>query len=311
MTNRMVLLALVSLALVALLAGCGGSNSGSGGLVTPLGYVGKIAFDRTISGQRDIFIMTAAGSNQVNLTKGVGKHNTVPSFSPNGAQIVFESDRKSVSDLYIMQSEGSGVKRLTFDGAVKTSPHWSPDGKLIAYQRLSSSPTQFDLWTIKPDGTQATNRTKTAAFERGASWGPDSKTLFFNTDLWGLPDLARLTFGDPQWTRLTSSGEWNAGPMLSPDGTKLLFASNRSGAWHVYRMGSGGNPATVVQLTTGGDFNWNAVYVLGGTRIVFESNRKDNHFQIFSMKNDGTDMRRLTTTATLTDDRDPAWNNGG
>ena len=315
MFGRILALALASLVVAVLLTGCGGggSPSGSGGPVSPLGYLGRIAFTRHngSTGHTNIFSMYAAGTGLTNLTHDVALYSGDPSYSPDGTRIVFMSTRQGTYDLFTMASNGLEVKRLTFDGALKGAPRWSPDGTMIAYQRATGAAGNFDLWTIQPDGTQNTNRTKSGAInERNPGWGLDSKHLYYDSDGLGDRDLCSLSFSDALRPRLTSTGEENICPALSPDGTKLIFQSSRTGPWHVYRMGSGGNAATVFQVTTGSRNDASPVYIQHGARIIFTSNRKDAHYQIFSIKPDGTDLKRLTTTANSINDDAPTWNNG-
>jgi len=58
-----------------------------------------------------------------------------PQFSPDGEEIVYA---KNDRDLYIVSTSGGGERQLTFDSSVfRSFIHWSPDGKTIAYSRIS------------------------------------------------------------------------------------------------------------------------------------------------------------------------------
>jgi Tol biopolymer transport system component len=88
----------------------------------------KIVFQSTLAGgDLEIFIMDPDGSNVVQLTDNTDR-DTRPSWSPNGSQIVFTSNRDGDDDIYIMDADGSSVLQLTDDGAVDRLPNWSPDG---------------------------------------------------------------------------------------------------------------------------------------------------------------------------------------
>jgi TolB protein len=73
------------------------------------------------------------GSNLGNLTEGSVANDAHPSWSPDGKQIVFDSDRSGTPQLYIMNADGSSPRALTNDTLQNTEPKWSPDGKWIAY----------------------------------------------------------------------------------------------------------------------------------------------------------------------------------
>ncbi len=89
--------------------------------------------------------MNADGSNPVRLTNEPGD-DFAPSWSPDGTQIVFVSDRDQTAgiyDLYIMNADGSGVSRLTNDTAIDYSPDWSPDGKKIVFRSHHDGPADI------------------------------------------------------------------------------------------------------------------------------------------------------------------------
>ncbi len=70
------------------------------------------------------------------LTSAPGA-DTSPSFSPDGRQIVFESDRSGTQQLYVMGADGSGQRRISFGGGRYASPSWSPAGNLIAFTKIA------------------------------------------------------------------------------------------------------------------------------------------------------------------------------
>ena len=82
-----------------------------------------------------------------------------PQPSPDGRQVVFvvrSTDleaNKGRNDLYLVGSDGSGLKRLTSHEAADTSPRWTPDGKSILFLSTRSGSSQ--IWRIAPDGGEA------------------------------------------------------------------------------------------------------------------------------------------------------------
>lgn len=97
---------------------------------------------------------------------------------------------------------------------------------------------------------------------------PDGKTLIFagtqhrpTSDLYAKPVDGRVV------TQLTSASGDDAMPSVSPDGTRLAFASNRSGNWDIYVMPVAGGPAVQVTLDSGDELHpsWSP----DGTKLVF------------------------------------------
>ena len=68
-----------------------------------------------------------------------GSIDSTPCFSPDGSQIVCESDRGGDQQLYVMGADGSGVRRISFGAGRYGDPVWSPRGDLIAFTRLGDT----------------------------------------------------------------------------------------------------------------------------------------------------------------------------
>src|SRR5262249_59512406 len=81
------------------------------------------------SGNPDIYVLRVGGTNPTNLTKDEPTADVQPSFSPDGTQIAFRSERQGAG-IFIMGSTGESVRRLTDTGF---NPAWSPDGKEIVF----------------------------------------------------------------------------------------------------------------------------------------------------------------------------------
>jgi TolB protein len=76
--------------------------------------------------------------------------DTSPSFSPDGKFIAFNSDRSGLQQIYVMRSDGSGVKRITFGKGIYGTPVWSPRGDLIAFTKMRKG--KFYIGVMRTDG---------------------------------------------------------------------------------------------------------------------------------------------------------------
>jgi Tol biopolymer transport system component len=181
--------------------GCGATCLGDdaeGHPWSPDGH--RIAFERALIDPNGdvnlgIWVMAADGSRARQLTQlglAIGTEDHRPSWSPDGSHLVFRRTDTTVSPeaggLFMMLSNGSGVRRITPLGVDADDPAWSPDGSLIAYQ-TPPDPTQNveqDIFTIRPDGSHRTRLTSeisvTSDGFQGSnhpSWSPDGRHLVF------------------------------------------------------------------------------------------------------------------------------------
>lgn len=121
-----------------------------------------IAFesDRGTSGRERIYVMNADGTDQRRLVgQGTGEFdNDDPAWSPDGRKLAFSSDRTNDRQIFVMNSVGGGLHRLTHDrGENDSKPSWSPDGRTIAY---GSTAGGYQIWTVNSDGTNQRRLTR-------------------------------------------------------------------------------------------------------------------------------------------------------
>ena len=108
--------------------------------------------------------------------------NTGPSYSPDGNQITFESDRGGSQQIYVMNADGSGQNRISFGNGRYSTPVWSPDGKYIAFTKQGSG--RFSIGVMQPDGSG--ERILTEGFHNeGPTWAPNGRVLMFFRDSQG------------------------------------------------------------------------------------------------------------------------------
>lgn len=100
-----------------------------------------------------------------------------PDLSADGLWLTFNS-QGSREDLFVLGTDGAGMRQLTEDGAKNRGPRWSPDGKRLAYFSNRSGPWEIWLYTLEGGSTQQLTRgaTGTAAWP---VWSPDGKRLVY------------------------------------------------------------------------------------------------------------------------------------
>ncbi len=94
-------------------------------------------------------IATSDMGNEQSLTNS-GK-DTAPSISPDGSQVTFMSSRNGNWDIFVINTDGSGLSKLTEDTAADGLPTWSPDGNAIAFVSNRGGP--WAIWAMTANGT--------------------------------------------------------------------------------------------------------------------------------------------------------------
>src|SRR4051812_8025325 len=109
-------------------------------------------------------------------------------------RILFTSDRDGNGEIYSMNTDGTGVTRLTNDANTDVLGAWSPDGKRIAFTSLRDNPLG-EIYVMNADGTGVVRITNTIGSSQGASWSKDGKQLVIMSNR-DAANPATLTLAD-------------------------------------------------------------------------------------------------------------------
>ena len=146
---------------------------------------GKIVFAAEgVGGSFDLFVMNADGSGLRNLTRHAGSDMS-PSWSPDGRQIVFQTDRDGNQEISVMNADGSGLRNLTRNPGPDRDPAWSPDGRQIAF--YSRRDEGIGVFVMNTDGSGVRLLAQNGL---APAWSPDSTRLVFSKELPGNDEIA-------------------------------------------------------------------------------------------------------------------------
>jgi TolB protein len=96
------------------------------------------------------------------------------SWSPNGRKIAFQLDAAEDASLYVVNANGTGLRRLARWRDFSTTPVWSPRGRTIAFDKHDDGVHQ--IWVINADGSGARRLTRPGSFS-SPSWSPDGRRI--------------------------------------------------------------------------------------------------------------------------------------
>jgi Tol biopolymer transport system component len=175
-----------------------------------------------------------------------------PASRPLREIIVSYADETNKLQLYRINENGSARRRITGGTHDCSMPAWSPDGKKMVYVQESESGTA--LWLSDPDGKNPKMLTR-SGLNMVPSWLPDSKHIVWmvlapgknpaessQLNIMNTETLqSRRLFSDPEQVKFS-----NLMPVVSPDGTKVAFVSNRSGYYRIWLSNLDGSDARPV-----------------------------------------------------------------
>lgn len=264
----------------------------------------RILYEAVVDGGGEVFLINEDGTDAINLTRRAG-YDGMPSWSPDGEEILFVSDRgadaaagdEARGDVYIMRADGTGVRRITTDGAGYSFPKMSPDGTRIAFDASRGLPNA-QVWIMDADGSDVTRLTHNDVDEGYVSWSPDGTKLVFDSFRDGEPEIYRVDVDDLGVDRLTDFGEHIGDPRLSPSGVLLTFESGRDGNSEIYVTRADGSDP--VRLTDNPADDRAPAISPDGLRVVFCSDRGGEReaFELYVMNIDGSELTKITDTGT-------------
>jgi TolB protein len=224
-----------------------------------------------------------------------------PDWSPDGTRLVFwnGSLATETGEIYVSDADGSNRRLLTRHNRKDPRPPsdqypvWSPDGRLIAFEALSRD-DEWHIWVMRFNGTGVRRVTRDGFGGSSPSWSPDGKRLVY-TASWSGTSLAIVDLsGRTRALKTLSEADW--APEWSPDGSRIAFTST---AEHqkpeLYVVGTTGG--TTSRLTRNTATDSDPVWSPDGAWIVFSSLR-DGLDEVYAMRADGTDQRRVTRIPT-------------
>jgi TolB protein len=179
------------------------------------------------------------GVRQTPLNGDPNKQNYLPAWSPDGSKMAFTSNRDGNPEIYVVNRDGSGLRRLTNHSAIDSTPTWNPAGTQIAWTSDRTGNPQ--IWFMNADGTGQRKLTSESWCDR-PTWSPEpfNEVAYASRTGAGF-DIKIYSFGKGESTRVTDGIGTNESPAFSPNGRHIAFTSTRNGKQQIFTIARDGN----------------------------------------------------------------------
>jgi TolB protein len=264
----------------------------------------RIYFVSNRTEQSEIWSMDYDGQNLKQHTN-YNNITITPAVSADASRLAVTTYVEGIPKIYVHSLETG--RKLTFynqDASLNTTPDFTPDGKSIVY--ASSITGRSQIYLADLDGRNLRRISYSRSIDVDPVVNPKTGAqIAFVSDRPGMPQVYLMDMDGANVRKLSLGGGDAVQPAWDPQGENVAFSWTRGfepGNYNVFII----NVATqaLVQLTHGAGRNEGPVFSPSGTHIAFTSDRSGGGTEIWTMRADGTQLKRLTTKGR---NRMPVW----
>ena len=172
----------------------------------------------------NLYVVGSDGSGLRNLTSRLGADAgpgagpaSDPAWSPDGRKLAFVRLNAGLgAPIYVVEADGSGLRRLAHNPALDAAPTWSPDGRKLAF--VSERDGNSEVYVMSANGSGQRNLTRDPAFDGDPAWSPDGRSIAFRSTREGNTEVYIMNADGSGQRNLTRSPAnegwfaWQPGP---------------------------------------------------------------------------------------------------
>jgi Tol biopolymer transport system component len=226
------------------------------------------------SGKSQIWRMDPDGGHPRRFHESAA--NDYGRVAPNsdGTRIGFSSDRVGQNAIYVLDLASGQVTLVSDPAFWSFGPTWSSRDLIAFFSKKGGN--MINVWTVRPDGSEARQVTDQPGESRQPWWSPDGRTLAFSADrATGAFGIWLLTSDGSNARPITSRGIYEQ-PFWSPDGQRIAVSAMLDEPHHrIYIMDAGSSNLQPIHQPEGDD-NVHPAWSPDGRSIVFTSGKDAN-----------------------------------
>jgi len=259
-----------------------------------------------------LFILGASYA-EAQTQRLINTRDMYPGASPDGKQLVFQSNRNGTDQVFVLNVDDGGIRQLTDLPRGGETPVFSPDGNFVLFAAYVGEDNN-DVFIMNTDGSGMTQLTHSPGYDGHPRWSTDGRRIVFNSDRTSPdPDAS----WNDRWHEIFSMGADGSDVRqhtrcesvctygsLSPDGKKVLYRKVIKAAgfnWGLVNIEKNSeifiadiDGSNEINISNNAAFDGWPIWSPDGSQIAFASNRTGpaNTGQIWLMSLDGSDLRQ-------------------
>ncbi len=266
----------------------------------------KIVYLGEAEGQQDVFLFDAKSAGVTNLSNTPNAQEDTPVFSPDGSTIAFASNRSGDWEIYRMDADGGNLRAaLQSPASNEQHPAFFPDGQRLLFSTdLNSAvtPSNWDIYassislaiTSPITSTSWTQLISDSTVERFPALANDAATIAYRRELTSsVAQTSTLVINSEIYVRdgfttsaqrITNNPAYEGYPALAPDGSGVVFMSDRSGIFRLYSANIAGAGMHEIPLPPGWQMQHPRITANGSTLVfaAHDNNMSTTYDQIYS-----------------------------
>ena len=241
---------------------------------------------------------------EVILTDEPNANNSYPIASPDGEWIVYQSDRDGDFEIYVSNTVGGELQRITANSYLDRLASWSPDGEWIVYSSDRRGDGALDLMRVRFNGGEVVGEEEVILsngnYNSHPRYSPDGNSIIFTTGAdprdartW---EIASIDLDSRDVTQLTNNNVRDASAIFSNDGEQIVYITFTEKQNAIAMMDANGSNQRIVYDSEGSD--WAASFSPDDNYLIFTSDVSDSD-QLYLMTPNGDNVQQITNTGGL------------
>jgi len=216
-----------------------------------------LAYTSYRSGYPDIILQSIRSMRPpTNPAHGsIENHNFLPAWSQDGSKLAFMSNRDGNMEIYVVNRDGTNLRRITNNPSADATPTWSPSGTQLAFTSDRTGKPQ--VYVVNVDGTGLIKISDESYCDR-ATWSPPPlNEIAYASQTGGGYEIRVFSFTTRESRAITDGIGSNESPAFAPNGRHIAFVSDRTGKPQIYTIARDGTDLRQITKTGSNKYpNW-------------------------------------------------------